>query len=364
MRRLLDIAAVSVAALTIVACGNKASESLKDGKAVAKPEENEVEVITLEKTDFAHQVLSNGKLKASRRASLFFGAGSVVSSLNVSNGSRVSAGEVIAALDGRGLKISLDAARISLQKAELELFDVLAGLGYPAGDTLNVPKTVLNVAKMRSGYTAAKNSLEKATLDYDEALLKAPYSGVIADLKLKKYDETTSDPFCTVIDDSRLDVDFSVMESEYSFLGKDLSVRVIPFADPTKSVSGRVTEVNPTVDKNGQVAVRATVSNDGTLIDGMNVKVILERNTPGQLVVPRSAVVVRDYMDVLFTYTDDGVAHWTYVNILQSNGDSYVVSPNADRGARLSEGDKVIVKGNLNLADGSKVQLKKQESKK
>ena len=35
---------------------------------------NEVEVVTLERTDFAHQLLSNGKLKAGRRASLSFGS--------------------------------------------------------------------------------------------------------------------------------------------------------------------------------------------------------------------------------------------------------------------------------------------------
>lgn len=46
------------------------------------------------------------------------------------------------------------------------------------------------------------------------------------------------------------------------------------------------------------------------------------------------------------------------MNIIRSNGDSHVVAANADRGAKLIEGDKVIVKGNLNLAVSSKVQLK------
>lgn len=343
--------------LMLYSCGNPSSDELKDGKAVAVPEMNEVEVITLERTDFAHQLLSNGKLKAGRRASLSFGSSGVVSELNVSNGGRISAGSVIAELDRPDLKLSLEAAQIALEKAELELYDVLAGQGYAAKDTASVPENILAMAKMRSGYTSAKNSLERARLDYEGAVLKAPYSGKVADLILKEYDRTTSDPFCTVIDDSSLDVDFSVMESEYAFMEKGLQVRVIPFADPSKSVTGKVSEINPTVDKNGQIAVRATVRNDGSLIDGMNVKVIVERMMPGQLVVPRSAVVVRDNLDVLFTYTDDGVAHWTYVNIIRSNGDSHVVTANADRGAKLNEGDKVIVKGNLNLADGSKVQL-------
>lgn len=346
-------------ALSVVSCGNSSSDDLKDGKAVTVPEVNEVEVITLERTDFAHQLLSNGKLKAGRRASLSFGSSGIVSELNVVNGGRVSAGSVIAELDRPDLKLAQEAAQIALDKAELEFYDVLAGQGFSMTDIASVPDNIIAMAKMRSGYTSAKNSLERARLDYDGAVLKAPYSGKVADLKLKEYDRTTSDPFCTVIDDSSLDVDFSVMESEYAFLEKGLQVRVIPFADPSKSVTGKVSEINPTVDKNGQIAVRATVRNDGSLIDGMNVKVIVERMMPGQLVVPRSAVVVRDNLDVLFTYTDDGVAHWTYVNIIRSNGDSHVVTANADRGAKLNEGDKVIVKGNLNLADGSKVQLKK-----
>lgn len=344
---------------TAVACGNPSGSDFKEGKAMTEPEVNEVEVITLERTDFAHQVISNGKLKAGRRASLLFETSGVISVVNHSNGSRVSSGDIIAELDRAGLKLSLDAARIALEKAELDLYDVLAGQGYTAKDTANVPVNVLAMAKMRSGYTSARNSLDRAKLEYDGAVLKAPYSGKVADVNLNKYDRATSEPFCTVIDDSRLEVNFSVMESEYAFLCKGLPVRVIPFADPAKSVAGKVTEINPTVDKNGQIAVSATIGNDGSLIDGMNVKVIVERMMPGQLVVPRSAVVVRDNLDVLFTYTDDGIAHWTYVNIIRSNGDSHVVIPNEDRGASLNEGDKVIVNGNLNLADGSKVQLKK-----
>ena len=359
MRKFVNIMVVMCTTMAITACGNPSADEFKDGKIVAMPGINEVEVITLKRTDFAHQLLSNGKLKAGRRASLSFGSSGIVSELNVVNGGKVSAGSVIAELDRPDLKLSMEAAQIALGKAELELYDVLAGQGYAVKDTASVPDNILSMAKMRSGYTSAKNSLERARLDYEGAVLKAPYSGKVADLKLKEYDRITVDPFCTVIDDSSLDVDFSVMESEYAFLEKGLQVKVIPFADSSKSVTGKVSEINPTVDKNGQIAVRATVRNDGSLIDGMNVKVIVERMIPRQLVVPRNAVVVRDNLDVLFTYTDDGVAHWTYVNITRSNGDSHVVTANADRGAKLNDGDKVIVKGNLNLADGSKVQLKK-----
>ena len=90
----------------------------------------------------------------------------------------------------------------------------------------------------------------------------------------------------------------------------------------------------------------------------MNVKVTVEKTVANQLVVPRSAVVIRDNMNVLFTYQPNGTARWVYVTIIASNRDSFVVEPNSERNSQLSEGEKVIISSNLNLADGSEVRLK------
>ena len=95
------------------------------------------------------------------------------------------------------------------------------------------------------------------------------------------------------------------------------------------------------------------------MIDGMNVKVTVDKHLDNMLVVPKSAVVIRDNMDVLFRYRD-GKAEWVYVSLLGANSDSYALVANESRAAVLNEGDMVIVSGNLNLADGSSVQLKAQ----
>lgn len=321
---------------------------------------NEVEVVTLERRDFARQLLSNGKLHAEKKSSLLFGTSGKLASVPVQNGQYVGEGATLGTIDRPDMRLSLETSRLALQKAEIDLYDFLAGQGYTARDTSSVPAGLLAVARMKSGYTSAMNNLARARYDMSGTVLKAPFRGRVADIKLKKHDHYPgSQPFCTIIDDRLMDVDFTVMESEYSFLSVGLPVRIRPFADETKEYSGKITHVNPVVDSRGQVSVRAQVTNDGTLIDGMNVKVIVERLIPGQLVVPRSAVVIRDNLDVLFTYTDDGKAHWTYVTILHSNGDSFVVEANKDRNAELSEGDKIIVSGNLNLADNSDVVLKR-----
>ncbi len=341
----------------LVSCKQAAKETAKDdGKLTYKPQVNEVEVITLQKTDFHRQLLSNGRLSAVQRAALSFNSSGVIADIFVQNGQRIGRGATIATLSREDIGLSLESAENAMRRAELELYDVLAGQGYPARDTSLVPKEVLATAKMRSGYNAAVIGLARARYEQGTTALRAPFSGRVADIKLKRFDHANGN-FCTLIDDSAFDVDFTVMENEWSFVEVGQVVQVTPFGASDRTITGRITSVNPLVDRNGQVSVRARVRGDGQLIDGMNVKVVVERSVPGQLVVPKSAVVIRDNLDVLFTYTDDGKAHWTYVKILASSGDSHAVMANEDRGAELKEGDRVIVSGNLNLADNSDVVL-------
>lgn len=356
----LQACILALLATMLVSCsGNKTSGTLPDDKLQYSAKVNQVEVITIEKTNFARQLLSNGKLAASRKTSLFFGTDGKIKSVNVHNGEMVRAGATIATLERPDLEMALKSADIALKKSEIDLYDYLAGQGYPSRDTTSIPETLMTTAKVKSGFMAAENGLARAQYELHGTVLSATFNGRIADLKSNRYDQySVGDSFCTIIDDRTLDVDFTVMESEYSFLSAGLPVRIRPFADEGKEYTGEITSINPSVDANGQISVRARVGNDGSLVDGMNVKVAVERIIPDQLVVPRSAVIIRDNMDVLFTYTPDGKAHWIYVRILYSNGDSHAVVANSDRNSVLNEGDMVIISGNLNLADNSEVMIK------
>ena len=319
---------------------------------------NEVEIITLQRQDFARQLLSNGRLRAGKKSFLNFGTTGKVGSINYKNGQFISAGACIATLERPDLKLVNESSEIALRKAELDLHDFLAGQGYNASDTLSVPASLMVTARMKSGYATAMNNLLRARYDLSGMYLNAPFSGRVADITLKCHDYYSGNAFCTIVDDCTMDVDFTVMESEYSFLAIGLTVKIRPFADDSREYVGKIQTINPMVNDVGQIKVCASVVNDGFLIDGMNVKVIVERSIKNQLVVPRSAVVIRDNMDVLFTYTDDGKSHWKYVNILHSNGVSYSIEANKARNVELDEGEKVIVSGNLNLADKSDVVLR------
>lgn len=347
--------------LLAASCGSQGGgNSVEDGRLQQTPQINEVDVITLERTDFRRQLLSNGKLSAAARARLVFPTGGPLELVSAKNGQTVSAGAVIARVSRPDLEIELESARIGLQKAQMDLFDYLVGQGYPARDTTDVPSEILEMAKMKSGYLTAQNTYARCRNTLAGTVLKAPFKGRVADIALSRYDQASgSEPFCSLVDDSAFRVDFSVMESEYGFLSIGLPVRITPYADARTTYSGTITGINPSVDNNGQIRVQAHVKGDNRLLDGMNVKVSVEHTVPGQLVVPRSAVVIRDNLDVLFTYSEDGKAHWTYVTILASNEESHSVVANEDRNANLEPGDKVITSGNLNLADLSNVVVRK-----
>lgn len=318
-------------------------------------EYNEVAIDTLRPRDFQCELISNGRAIAARRSKLSFPVAGPIAAIRVHNGSQIGGGQEIARLDTTEYAAQLRKAQLAVAKTRLEFFDVLIGQGYPFGDTVTPPAEVVQLARIRSGYADALESLCSAHWNLKQCSLHAPFAGKIADVVQQVYEQSKGE-FCTLLDDSRLNVRFSVLESEYGLLRPGMEVAVSPFAELRREVRGRITAVNPSIDDHGQVLVDAEVINDGTLADGMNVRVAVRQKIPGQLVVPKSAVVIRDNQEVLFR-CKEGRAQWTYVHTSLANSHEYVVEANRDRGAELNPGDLVIVSGNLNLADGSEVSV-------
>lgn len=347
--------------LFVNSCGTKAPAEdthTDDNKKSQIISFNLVDTIILRSGTFRSQLISNGKLRATQKSDLKFSGMGVVTVLDVSNGQHVSAGSLIAKLDSRDALFRLEQAQQGMQKAHIDLQDALLGFGYNIKDTINVPKETMRIARLRSGYDGAITSLNAAQLSVEGTEIRAPFAGKIANLKTKLHENPKGDFFCSVINDRAFDVEFNILESELGGVAIGQEVSVSTFVDPGTRHRGKITHINPTVDEKGQIAVTANIPNPGSLLDGMNIKVYIERSVPNRLVVPKSAVLVRDNREVLFRYDPVGKkAMWTYVVIEMSNSEAHVVRANVDRGAELNIGDVVIVSGNLNLADGSAVEI-------
>ena len=321
----------------------------------------EVDTVVLRKQTFQKQILCNGKLVAIHRAELMCPkAGELLKSVNVKNGQRVSAGMVLAVADTRDTNAALEKAKHDLEKAKVDLQDKLIGLGYDA-DAKNVPADILKKAEMTSGYYSAKYALKTAENSLVDCQLVAPFSGKVADLVARPHQR--GDKFCTLIDDSFFDVEFKILESELASVKIGTVVKVSPFIDENLVLNGTVAEINPTIDEKGLVTIKARVKNNsGRLLDGMNVKVIIENSVRDMFVVPKEAVVERDGYHVVFVYDKETHrAIWTYVDILYSNLSSFAITGCEKKQTTVNVGDIVITSGNLNLADDTEVKIANKE---
>lgn len=334
--------------------GGKNDASGKEGVETVLPSQvNEVTVMTLKKTAFSHELVSNGKVTASQYADLSFRVTSeLVAHIYVKNGDHVRKGQKIAELDLFTLKNSLEKAEIALRQSELEMKDVLIGQGYSPDRMQEIPKDIVQLAEVKSGYGQSRAAYELARYELEQAVITAPFDGVVANLESRSFNRPDgSKPFCRVIGSGGMEVAFKVLESELPLVRRGDRVEVAPFAGTAGACSGTVSEINPLVDENGLVSVRARVNSGVKLFDGMNVRVSVKRSIPDQFVVPKTAVVLRTGKQVIFTLKD-GKAMWNYVTTGLENMTEYTVI-----GDGMEEGAQIIVTGNVNLAHEAPVKV-------
>lgn len=343
-----------VAFILLAACTSNKEEN-KDGSEMEMHQqqmsETYVDTMVLHQTEFNKQIVCNGRLRAKAKSELNFNGQGIIAEVFVREGQHIGKGKLIATLDKQDRQRELEKAEHELQRAKVELTDKLIGLGY--NDMNAVPADVMERAEVMSGYYSAKFQLQSAKKALEECNLYAPFSGRIADLEAKRFQK--NDKVCTLVDDSGFEVEFRILEAELSGVRIGQKVKVTPFVQDSIQYEGRVTEINPLVDDKGLVKIKAHLSNRGnTLLDGMNVRVIVEEKMQHMFVVPKDAVVERDGYQVIFLL-EEGRAVWTYVDVVHSNISSFAITGCQRKETTIKEGDIVITSGNLNLADGTEV---------
>jgi len=310
-----------------------------------------VKTCLLVNEDFNYELMSNGIISAMNKAELRFQSQELITQIYVKNGQYVTKGQKLAEQDKFKFENALRQSKEALIRGELDMQDILIGQGYSISNLDNIPQEVMELAKIRSNYEQSQNNHLLAEYNLNNATLVAPFNGVIANLITKPYNQPGTDPFCTIIDNNFPEVVFNILESELEFVNLGEEVIASPFSINNYEVKGKITEINPVIDKNGMVRVKALLPNkDHKLYEGMNVKVRVQRLLDKRLSIPKSALVLRTNREVVFTL-NEGKAIWNYVKTGQENSDRYVITEG------LHPGDTVIYEGNFNLAHESRVEL-------
>lgn len=309
-------------------------------------ETQRVSISVAAESQFRQELSSNGKVSANRFADVYWNVEGSIARIAASNGRHVQKGDVIAELDAFKLKNALESESAALEQSKLQMQDVLIGQGLNP-DSDQIPENVLKLAQVKSGYLQSLARYNSAKYDYESAVMTAPISGVVANLTDRESNlSSRSKPFCRIIDQNSLAVDFNILESEIAAVKMGDKVEIKAFSVPGKVWAGHISEINPFVESSGMIKARAVIDRPDGLCEGMNVSLIIGKQIGKMVAVPKSSVVYRSGRPVVFT-AKAGYACWNYVELGVENSDNVAIV------SGISAGDSVIVSGNTFLADHS-----------
>ena len=232
-----------------------------------------------------------GKVVAEHFADLSFETALPIERVLVRNGQQVRRGQVLAQLDQFKLRNAvakqeraIEQAQLQMEQARLQMQDVIISQGYDPDKEAQVPASVVHNADVKSGYALSKSQLASARIQLAAAqhelrsgVLTAPFDGVVANVTIQAHQlAQAGQPVCRVIASGDMAVEFRVMEADLGRYQQGTALSIIPIADKSQHYDATVCEINPVVDKQGAVTIRAHVSHAADLFDGMNVEVILK----------------------------------------------------------------------------------------
>jgi RND family efflux transporter MFP subunit len=304
-----------------------------------------VTVIKLEKQTIQRNLEVPATVEPSKKASISAVTSGTLTSLNIILGSKVKAGQVIGSVDTRQQQINLSDAKDALNKAQLdyqlnkELYEGNAGTGQSVKDA----KRTMESARFK---------LSQLNQQIGDARIKAPITGIIV-TKTGEIGEYVSPgaTVATVVDVYNLKAVVFINEKDVYKLRLNQSANISADALEGNSFNGKVSFISPVSDENHNYRVELVVNNQsGVLKAGTYIKVNFNLGSEASVLqIPKIALV-------------EGVKNpFVYV----TKGDKAVVckivvgrefGENIEVLSGLSEGDEVVVSGQINLTNNSKIE--------
>ena len=210
------------------------------------------------------------------------------------------------------------------------------------------------VDREKAGLNQAQAQVGVASQNLDFNRIVAPIDGVVGDIIPKVGDYVdTGDELTTITQNETLDLNISVPIERAAQLKVGLPVEIID-SKGKDAVEGKISFVSPRVNRSEQaILAKATFPNNGSLKDNQFVRArVIWEDEPGVL-IPTEAVSRiggQNFVFVAEEQESDGevilVAKQRPVTLGNIQGQAYQVI------SGVKAGEKLVVSGILNLADG------------
>jgi membrane fusion protein (multidrug efflux system) len=319
-----------------------------------------VEVANVEGQRVVERIQATGDLIPREEATVASEVPGLVTKLHVDEGDAVTRGSALLEIDPERRRLELDARRARVEEAEAAFADQqrqtervreLSQKKIASDAQLDQGELALRLAKSRVNAARAELGLSERALR--DATVVAPFDGLVAKRLVSQGEYVAPGaPLVELVALDPIEISFHVTEIDSArvSVGATVDLRVATY--PDDSFQGKVISVSPGVDlRTRMLRVRAIVPNtDGRLRPGFFARVdlgISERE--GVPMIPEDAVLQRA----------DGAVAFRLVG--EDRVERRVLRTGAVRDGRveviegLALGDRVVVRGQSGLVDGSVV---------
>ncbi|NCD07954.1 MAG: efflux RND transporter periplasmic adaptor subunit [Negativicutes bacterium] len=292
-----------------------------------------------------------------------------IQSVLVNEGDYVEAGTVLAALDSSEIDATVNAARGSVYDAKANLEQAATTL---ARYQRLLEKGAISQQEVDNASFArdmAAGKLESAQGTYENAYSRmegtrviTPHAGYVVKRYYQEgYYAKDTDALFNVADISTLLVKINIPEGQIGSVAIGSVAEIEVPAMPGKKFQGKVTKIAAVADAPGRTfASEVSIPNsDGLLRGGVYANVYIKSNDkPNALVVPQSAIVMREDQRTVFVLDKD---NFVKRKVLTTG---YIGNGLVEVLGGLEENERIIIGGQNKIREGSKVKIDEAGSEK
>ena len=368
MKKLLTLLLITT--LVLAGCGNN-----KDVAVTEEETFTAVEVETLKNMELHIENIMTAKTYADKDVyvipmmsgkveKIFVNVGDIVQKDDIlfvmdKNDIEKQVNQAYAAYESAKAGYDVSAAQIESAKKSFERIEKL----YEEGVVAETQYDQAKLAASDEALEAAKKGVEQSRVAYENAAsvsenaeVKAPISGVISDISIVEGEyASASKPPMTIVDSDSITVELGIPGNMVNKIIKGSPAHVeISSANYSEKLT--VDSISTSTDPMTNLyTVSILLENNGSIKPGMFAKVNFETDKiESAMAVKTESVIVRDEKSYVYIVNGDVAEEKEVVTGLDSG--TYIEIKEG-----LTTGDKVIVKGQEYITDGSKIKVVRGE---
>lgn len=308
-----------------------------------------VTALTTSLSDYSGETSIPAKLIPYEQANITVQTPGLISYLNIEQGTKVAKGQVLGSVDTRVAELNLKSTNLTINKLK---DDYNRAKDLYAGHAT----TEVNVTNSKYSYDNTNVQAETLKQQIANARIISPISGMITVKNLRAGEFTNAGtPIASVVNISKLKAVVYVDENEVYGIKMNQSADVVSPVFPEKHLTGKVIYISPSGDENHNYEVDVEINNTPRVLRaGTDVNVTFQiDNQSNQIIIPKYALVNDRATPYVYVIDNNNVVKAREVQTGSSQGQNIVIVKG------LSVGEKIVLSGQINLEDGSKVNIVK-----